>query len=278
MFNNSDQNKSYANETERDTHIISLTGDQVNQGVTGPSEILSELSREMRTQMNAIVAYSFLMNKKEYGDADRMDFTEQIHFASEQIINLFDNYLDSAIIDNANLAAEPGNLHPATFFNELFAEFRTIIGRNRYKDILFVSDIQDFGTAVFVADTNKMARVIRNLFQLALNNTKAGYIKAGIKLKNDRLIFSILDSGYGFLKSKEILQTKDLRESLSKTGDLYTAVSMNLTFKLVMILDGMIWIERNGLAGSGIYFSIPAKLSANNDRTSDKFSNTMITI
>jgi signal transduction histidine kinase len=278
MFNTSVQNKSGNNEPDKGTSSLNLTGDSITRTVEGCPSVLTDLSREMRTQMNAIVAYSFLINKKEYSDSDRIEFTEQIHFASEQIINLFDNFLDSAVLDNGNLTAEPGKLNPSAFFNELFAEFKTILGRYRYRDILFVSEVQEFDPVIYITDVNKLARVIRNLFHHALSNTKSGYIKAGIKLKNDRLIFSILDSGYGFLKSKEFLQTKDLSESLAKTGDIYAAANMSLTLKLVKILDGMIWIERNGLAGSGIYFSIPAIEATNRDNKLDKYSNTMITI
>ncbi len=278
MFNNSVPKRNSDTESGQEPFQLVADSDSHAKIVMGNSSLLSGLSREMRTQMNAIVAYSFLMNKKEYSDNDRNELTDQIHHAGEQIINLLDNFIDSALIDNGSVHADSGILDPGPFFNDLFSEFKTITGKSRYRDILFISEIQEFDHVIYTTDTNKLSRVIRNLFHHALSNTKSGYIKAGIKLKNKRIIFSILDSGYGYLKSKEFLQAKDFTELLLKTGDIYTAVSMSLVQKLVKILDGMIWIERNGLAGSGIYLSIPAITASVTPGKSDNLSNTIITI
>lgn len=278
MFNNSAPKSNSDSEPGHEPFHLVAASDSQSEIITENSSVLTGLSREMRTQMNAIVAYSFLMNKKEYSDNDRNELTDQIHHAGEQIINLFDNFFDSTLIDNGSVHAEPGILDPGPFFNDLFSEFKTIAGKNRYRDILFISEIQEFDHVIYTTDTIKLSRIIRNLFYHALGNTKSGYIKAGIKLKNNRIIFSILDSGYGYLRSKEFLQAGDYTELLSKTGDIYTAVSMSLIQKLVKILDGMIWIERNGLAGSGIYLSIPAIKAADASGKSDKLFNTIITI
>jgi K+-sensing histidine kinase KdpD len=278
MFETSVPNKGINKESYPVIQNLRPGAEPLAHSISGSSSVLKSLSREMRTQMNSIVAYSFLINKKEYGDTDRAEFTDQIHYSCEQIINLFDNFLDSSIIDNDNLGSVSGKLNPGPFFEELFSEFRTALNKNRYKDILYVSEIQEFIPAVYATDTNRLARVIRNLFQNAVANTKAGYIKVGIKLKNDRLIFSILDSGYGFLKSREFLQNQDISDALSKINDIYPAVNLALTRKLVKIIDGIIWIERNGLAGTSIYFSIPAVEAVISDEPADKLSNTMIPI
>ncbi len=276
MFITSVPNKGSTKESYSGIRNRGSESELLTHGIAGSSPVLKSLSREMRTQMNAIVAYSFLINKKEYGDTDRAEFTDQIHFSCEQIINLFDNFLDSTIIDNDNLGSVPGKLNPAPFFEELFSEFRTALNKSRYKDIVFVSEIQEFIPAVYTTDTNRLARAIRNLFQNAVGNTKTGYIKVGIKLKNERLIFSILDSGYGFLKSREFLQNQDISDALSKINDIYPALNLALTRKLIDILDGTIWIERIGLAGTGIYFSIPATEAVISDEPVDKLTNTMI--
>ncbi len=36
----------------------------------------------------------------------------------------------------------------------------------------------------YLVDTNRVTRVIRNLFQNALSNTKSGYIKVGYYVRN----------------------------------------------------------------------------------------------
>ena len=69
-----------------------------------------------------------------------------------------------------------------------------------------------------------------------------------------------------------------MSQSLSKFNDTYAAVSMVLTRKLIQMMEGSVWIESNGLTGSGIYFSIPVSSAVNSDDATNKFSNTMSTI
>jgi hypothetical protein len=42
------------------------------------------------------------------------------------------------------------------------------------------------------------------------------------------------------------------------------------------MLEGTIWIECNGLTGSGTYFSVPAKLVANSNVNINKYINIAI--
>jgi signal transduction histidine kinase len=69
-----------------------------------------------------------------------------------------------------------------------------------------------------------------------------------------------------------------MTQSLSKFNDTFTAVGMTLTRKLIQMMEGSIWIESNGLTGSGIYFSVPVSSAVNSEDAMNKFSNTMSTI
>ncbi|MBN2665734.1 MAG: HAMP domain-containing histidine kinase [Bacteroidales bacterium] len=249
--------------------------DQMIEPVSGCSTVLTELSREMRTQMNAIVAFSFMMNKKEYCEPEKEEFSNHIYNSCEQIISLFDNFLDSAIIDAGNSISEPGVVHTGEMFSDLFSEFREILKHERYKDLLLVTDNMACQSTDCLFDANRVTRVIRNLFQIALNHTKSGYIKVGYKIAEGHLKFCITDSGQGFLKCREFLQSRDLSESLAKFDDIHMAVSMDLVRKLIRMMDGSIRIENNGKTGSSISFSISVMPGANSDNSINKFSSTM---
>jgi signal transduction histidine kinase len=239
--------------------------------------ILTGMSREMRTQMNAIVAYSYLLNKKEYSDKEKEQFSNQIYSSCEQLVSLFDNFLDSAIIDTGNSKSESGICSPDKIFNELFSEFRGILKKERYSEVILVCESENYSNAEYSLDASRLTRVIRNLFHIALDNTKSGYIKVGYYFRDDNLTFFILDSGQGFLKCREFLQSRDMNRSLSKFNDTFTAVYLALTRKLVQMMNGSICIKSNGLSGSGVYFSVPVTAEGNFDDPVDKFSNTIST-
>lgn len=258
-------------------NTVPVIGDQVRKGnqltepVSGCSTMLTELSREMRTRMNAIVAFSFMMNKKEYDEQEREEFSSHIYNSCEQIISLFDNFLDSAIIDAGNSISEPGVVHTGKMFADLFSEFREILKKESYKNLLLVSDNASSKSPDCLFDANRVTRVIRNLFQIALCNTETGYIKVSYNISEGKLRFCITDSGLGYLKCREFLQSSDMAESLAKYNDIHMAVSMALIRKLIRMMDGSLWIENNGRTGSSIYFSIPVAAAANNNNSINKF-------
>jgi K+-sensing histidine kinase KdpD len=278
MFDLSGHSKGESVESGPKSRNIGKSKESFSRNMIDCPSILTGMSREMRTQMNAIVAFSFLLNKKEYSEIEREEFSNQIYSSCEQIISLFDNFLDSAIIDTGNSRTESGICNPNDEFNNLLSEFRETLKKEKYKDVILVSDNQSFQNSEYLIDTNRVIRVIRNLFQIALNNTKSGYIKVGYFIKDEKLTFFVVDSGQGYLKCKEFLQSQDLTQSLSKFNDTFTAVSMVLTRKLIQMMEGSVWIETNGLTGSGIYFSVPVSISLNAEDAMNKFSNTMSTI
>jgi K+-sensing histidine kinase KdpD len=221
--------------------------------------VLTGMSHEMRTHMNAIVAFSFLMKDSSCKHEEREDFSTRILTACEQLIGLFDNFFDSAIIDSGSSKADSKIYRLDNFLEELLPELQEEMQKEGNRDIQLVTEVQ-YSTPVEVSiDKNKVYRIIRSLFWNALKNTRSGYIKIGYILSDDKVNFYVLDSGHGYFKCKEFLQTEDLNESLGMHNDTYTAINLTLAKKLIGMLDGTISAECNGLTGTGIYFSIPVR-------------------
>jgi K+-sensing histidine kinase KdpD len=240
--------------------------------------ILKGISHEMRTHMNAIVAFSFLMKENckniQYGE----EFSNQILSSCEQLIELFDSFLDSAIIETGNSKIESKSCKLENILDELISEFRAEIRNDDKKNIELITEIQFHNSLEVFIDKSKVYRIIRCLFLNSLKNTPSGYIKIGYSSENDNMTFYILDSGQGFFKFREFLYTTDMSELLKIHNDTYTAINMSLARNLVQVLGGTIRIECNGLTGSGIYFTIPAKVIANNKFNTTNYVNTMIAI
>lgn len=249
----------------------------INKMVNCPS-VLTGMSHEMRTHMNAVVAFSYLMKDDGCCSSDREEFSAQILNSVEQLISLFDSFLDSAIIDTGHSNTESKICRLDSFLDDLLSEFRDELHKDGMKDIELVTEIQFSNSIEVIIDKNKIYRVIRSLFQNSIKNTKAGYIKIGYFLRDEKVNFYILDSGQGYFKCKEFIQSPDLNESLTLHNDTYTAINLTLAKKLIQMLGGTIFVECNGLTGTGIYFSVPVKLVANSNINLDKYSNTMIAI
>lgn len=265
-----------ADSWQKDPKAVKIMGTSI-RNITSCPVMLAAMSREMRTQMNAVVSFAYLLNKKEYKESEREEFSNMIYDSCEQIISLFDNFLDAAIIDAQIPAVKPKPCDTELMFADLYSEFRKMLKKDKFKDIVLVTESQSFKESKYLFDVNIVSRIVRCLFQNALCNTKSGYIKAGYYIRNDNLTFFILDSGQGYNKSKEFIQNQDLSQSLAKFNDVYSAVNLSLTKKLIQFLNGSFWIECNGLTGSGIYFTIPITI-VKSENSADNYMSTMITI
>ena len=249
----------------------------MNKMINCPT-VLTGISHEMRTHMNAIVAFSFMMKDNNCNNTERDEFSSQILNACKQLIGLFDSFLDSAIIDTGTSKPDSKICKLDSFLDELLSEFREELNKDSQKDIELITEIKFSNSTEVIFDKNKIYRVIRSLFQNSIKNTKSGYIKIGYFLRDEKVNFYILDSGQGYFKCKEFLQTEDLNESLILHNDTYTAINITLAKKLIQMLGGTIFVECNCLTGTGIYFSIPAKLVANCNININKYEDSMIAI
>jgi K+-sensing histidine kinase KdpD len=247
------------------------------QHISECPSVLSGLSREMRTRMNAIVAFSFLLKKPDCLEKEKEEFSKMIFTSCEQIISMFDNFLDSAIIDTGNSKAEPTICNPDQMFSDIFKEFREEITDDSGEDLVFLSETPEFQCGKCLIDANRYSMIVRSLFQLALHNTKSGYIKAGYFLRDNNLTFYILDTGQGYFKCREFFSSEDLTKSMAKYNDVVLAVNISLVRRLLQIMNGSVAVESNRLTGSGIYISIPVSGSGNGD-TVNKYLNTINTI
>jgi K+-sensing histidine kinase KdpD len=239
--------------------------------------ILTGMSHEVRTHMNAIVAFSFLMSKDNCDESERQEFSSQILSSCEQLIGLFDNFIDSAIIETGNSKADLKVCKLNNILDDLLSEFREVLSKGSNKEVILISENSSSDNIEVFIDSNRVFRVIRNLFQNAVKNTNSGYIKVGYYFRDDNVTFYVIDSGQGYFKCKEFLQTEDMNVSLTRYYDTYSAVNIALAKNLIQMLNGSVWIECNGLTGSAIYFSIPVKI-AQGSLDINKFLNSMIAI
>jgi signal transduction histidine kinase len=261
--------------TQFDTGIVK---DSLRNIVINCPSIITGMSHEMRTHMNAVVAFSYLMKDSCCSNTDREEFSNQILSSCEQLIGLFDSFLDSAIIDMGNSKTDSKICKLNNMLEDLLSEFREIIRREGNKDLDIIAENQVSDLSEVFLDKIRIFRVIRSLFQIAVKNTKTGYIKVGYHFRDDYVTFYVLDSGQGYFKCKEFLHTEDLNESLVRYNDMYTAINLTLAKKLIHMLGGTIWIESNGLTGSAISFSVPARSVATTDTKINKYINNAIAI
>lgn len=276
MFEIQGNNNSPEETYNTEGHTGESDSNQFSKTITLNTSVLNGMSHEIRTHMNAIVAFSFLLRDGKFKDPEKDDFVNQIYFTCEKLISLFENFLESALIDTGSSNIDELSCNPNNLLDLLFTEFREIIRKSNKENLELITEIQHFSSDEIFIDKTKIFRILRCLIHNSLQHTNSGYIKIGYYYSNDELTFYVLDSGQGFSCTREFLHTNDLSGSLEKYQDLTSAVNITLAKKLIQFLNGSFNIRENGVNGSGIYFSIPAKVYSKGNSPVSKYVNNMI--
>src|SRR5512133_479737 len=129
--------------------------DSTKYKVVNCPSVLTGMSHEMRTHMNAIVAFSFLMKDEACSGSDREEFSVQILNSCDQLISLFNSFLDSAIIDTGSSKADSQICNLDSFLEDLLAEFRDELHKEGLNDIELVTEIQFSNSTEVIIDKNK---------------------------------------------------------------------------------------------------------------------------
>jgi K+-sensing histidine kinase KdpD len=229
------------------------------------------MSHEMRTHMNAIVAFSFLLRESSLKESEKEEFINQIYFTCEKLISLFENYLETAIVDTGGSNNEAVYCNMNNLLDSLISEFRETLHKSGKNNIELITETQFSGTNEVCIDKNKIFRLIRCLFHNSLQNTSSGYIKIGYYNTDNEITFYVLDSGQGFSKTREFLHTNDLSDSLGRYQDLPSAINISLAKKLIQVLHGSFSIRGNGTSGTGIYFSLPVETQVKTETSPKRY-------
>jgi two-component system sensor histidine kinase BarA len=221
--------------------------------------ILTGMSHEMRTYMNSIVAFSFLLQENSVNHADKKEFSNQIFSSCQQMMQLFDSFLDTAKIETGNSQTKLKVCRLDNLIDDIIAEAREAVRKEDEKKVEVLTDFHINDSLRAIIDIKLINRAVRSLFQNSLKNTTAGYIKIGLTNTDDMLTFSVHDTGKSYDKFREFLDSDDINKSLALHDDVCSAINIILVKKIVRMLGGTIWIERNDAEGAVIYFSLPAK-------------------
>jgi len=229
---------------------------QQNSMLNTPS-ILTGLSHEVRTYMNSIVAFTFLSNNDNCTVEQKNEYNKHIMNSCDQLITLFDNFLDSALIDSDVPRSTITNCKLKELLKDLLDDINNSISRfDKNKLTLLLDERSGEDDSIFI-DKEKIGRVLKNLFFNAFENTESGYIKMGYSRKKNRVEFYVIDSGNAYTKNRELLACDNLTMYLGKHQSTFNTVSFILSRKLIESMNGELWIRPNGVNGTAMYFSVP---------------------
>ncbi len=222
-------------------------------------EFFSRMSHNMKTPLNAILAYS------EFGKLEKdphlvFDYFNQINQSSKFLLELVEDVLNLNKIESGKVKLNPT---PMSKKDLLTTVLKTINIYAKEKDIEIITNFDnnmwDYHKFDIVRFEQIYINILHNAIKFSYKHSKVIWNKYYLKNKNGQPYFKneIIDEGIGIPKDF----IKHMFEPYAKVDkDLYKGSGLGLAVakNLIELLNGKIWCESELGVGTKITFEIPA--------------------
>ncbi len=223
------------------------------------SSFLANMSHEIRTPMNSIIGFANMLASNEVPDDIKNEFIGHIQTSSELLLNLIDDIIDIAKIEDGQLKIKKTACEVQELSENLMIAFNSYKSRFE-KDGIEIRSKLPSERLCFRTDTFRLQQIITNLMSNAIKFTESGWVEFGVKIKNpSTLEFYVKDTGIGM--SKEDIRTvfdRFKRTKLSEEKKISgTGLGLAISKNLVEMLGGTMWVTSQPGRGSCFSFELP---------------------
>ncbi|WP_448217695.1 PAS domain S-box protein [Endozoicomonas sp. 2B-B] len=220
------------------------------------SLFLSCMSHELRTPLNGVIGYAQVLQRSgglNPGQHRKLAILER---CGQHLLTLINDILDLTKIETQGV-----DLHPVSInLRRLLLETREFfVPRAEHKDLQLILTIDEQVPEWIEVDDVKLRQILTNLLGNAIKYTEEGSVEIRIDAVDERLCFSVKDTGVGIDPDNfEIIfdPFRQLDESLKSGG---TGLGLAISRHLVKAMGDDLTVTSHVGQGSSFRFSIPLK-------------------
>ncbi len=224
------------------------------------SEFLANISHAIRTPLNAITGYIYLVQKQL--DPDNANtYIHNVLVASENLGVIVNDLLDISKIEAGKMVIEKTNFNPMSIVTQAIS---TLKGMAEEKNIALELHLDPLVPDHLVGDPYRLSQILINLINNAIKFSANGQevsINMEFELQNKECLLKIgvADKGIGI--EEQVLET--IFESFSQVSNSIarnqtgTGMGLAIVKRLVELQEGSIAVESEPGVGSKFKFQIP---------------------
>jgi signal transduction histidine kinase len=234
---------------------------QLHQADRLKSEFVATVSHELRTPLNSIIGFAKLLLKQKVGPLNPVQQTDLslIYDSAQHLLSLVNDILDLSKIEAGKIRLEPQWVTVEEIIVGVMASTYILI---EGKPIDLREEIEPRLPKLFV-DRGRIRQVVINILSNAAKFTDAGCITLKIYRLNrnnqDFVCFSIKDTGIGIAPEdidKVFEAFRQIDSSVARRAE-GTGLGMPISYRLVALHGGQLWVESQAGQGSTFFFTIP---------------------
>lgn len=230
-----------------------LLGQEIKKTEALRSQLLSNVSHELKTPLTSILTATSLLRKKSL-DKESKELLEIIDLAGQQLGIALNNVLDYYKLNNNLLSLDNIRFDLISMLRDLHSLY---IGKAQDKGLDLDFEVSENLTQFVIGDEIRLRQILSNVLENAIKFTDKGSIKLesgviGFHDNFNKVYFRISDTGSGISEN----EAKNLWRSFS-VGDesnsrRYQGLGMGLILskRLCELMGGDVFIKKTGPEGS----------------------------
>ncbi len=221
------------------------------------TDLLQNISHEVRTPLNAIVGFSTLLGEHIDIPARRKEYLDIITRNSDHLLEIIDDIVEISKIDAKMIRIRKDKVNLNSVLLKVYDQFRA--GASGKGVLLSFEPEHDTGEADVYTDWYKLTEVLGNLVENALKFTSEGRVEFGYSVKEGKIEFYVTDTGPGipFEQQASIFSRFFQGDSSSSRSYSGTGMGLPITKAYVELLGGEIWFISQPGEGSVFRFTVP---------------------
>jgi len=231
------------------------------------SQFLASMSHELRTPLNSIINLTQLIAMGVAGPVtdEQLAMLNTSLSSSKHLLQLINDVLDISKIQAGKLS-----LYVEDDVN-LNEEIRGVVemaepllqkqNESLKKPIQFIQDV-DHNLPLTACDRRRFRQILLNLLSNAIKFTESGSITLSAKMKDDKFIFAVMDTGHGIPQE---MQARIFEPFIQGMDDINrsqgTGLGLPISRSLARAHGGDLWVESKSKEGSTFFFTLPFRRS-----------------
>ncbi len=242
------------------------------------SEFLANMSHELRTPLNAILGFAQVMQRDPAISLEHQAHLDIIHHNGQHLLGLINNVLELSKIEAGTAQLDEINFDLYQLLNGL-QEMMHLKACDKQINLIFERSPEV--PQHIKTDEKKLRQVLVNLLDNAIKFTDAGTVTLRVSVKssitNYRLIFEVIDTGYGLTDEAAANLFKPFAQT--KAGEGWQAgmgLGLAISRKFINLMNGDITAIANPETGTTFKFDIPVHLASTTDFTQPQQANRIV--
>jgi len=223
------------------------------------SEFLANMSHELRTPLNSSLILAKLLADNRDGTltAEQVKYAQAIHSSNNDLLALINDILDLSKIEAGHVDLSDDVLATEGVLARLRDTFEPLA---RQKGLALEISADADAPVQFVADSQRLQQILKNLLANALKFTEHGSVSLKVQARGpNRIGFVVSDTGIGIARDQTDVIFEAFRQADGSTRRRFggTGLGLSISRDLALRMGGSIQVESEPGRGSCFTLALP---------------------